>query len=157
MADSTNDKSLSAPPLPGPERERYIHEHDCPRIWDFWKKYALGSKVCPSCLLCGHQRHDPDEWAIRHAELPDIYICKPCVDAARTPPSASGPSALSLAKRCRPAVAYYMRAQERATMSAALSPVGKEAAEKEAAWLGRLLDEIDAMLAVSPEGGASNA
>lgn len=78
-----------APPKPGPERDRYIHEHDCPRIWEFWKKYALGSKLCPSCLLCGVQAFDPEDWAIRHAELPDIYICKGCAEKARAPSSTS--------------------------------------------------------------------
>lgn len=81
----SGDSDGTSPPMPGPERDRYIHQHDCPRIWDFWKKYALGSKLCPSCLLCGHQAHDPADWSIRHAELPDIYICKACVDKARTP------------------------------------------------------------------------
>lgn len=50
------------------------------------------------------------------------------------------------AAKCRPSVAHYMRTQERAAMSSALSPAGKEAAEREAAWLGRLLDEIDSLI-----------
>lgn len=66
----------------------------------------------------------------------------------RALPSADSASK-SLAVRCRPAVAHYMRTQERAAMSAALSPAAKEAAEKEAAWQGKLLDEIDAILAGS--------
>lgn len=45
----------------------------------FWEKYGLGSKICPSCLMCGQQRQSRDEWAITHAELPDIYICMECV------------------------------------------------------------------------------
>lgn len=49
----------------------------------FWDKHAKGSMVCPSCLLCGQQK-PREEWAISHAELPDIYICKTCVTAARS-------------------------------------------------------------------------
>jgi hypothetical protein len=51
---------------------------------DFWDRHAKGSMLCPSCLLCGHQR-PREQWSITHGELPDIYICKPCVDAARRP------------------------------------------------------------------------
>jgi hypothetical protein len=50
---------------------------------------------------------------------------------------------ISLALRCRPAVAHYMRSSERAAMSPALSACAKDAAEKEAARLGQLLDEMD--------------
>ncbi len=63
---------------------------------EFWERHALGSKLCPSCMLCGHQR-PRGEWAITHMELPDIYICRPCVDAARSAQSANG--ALELLKR----------------------------------------------------------
>lgn len=67
------------------ERQRLIHEHDCPKAWDFFNRWSTGSKVCPSCLLCGKQYFDrKEEWAIQHAVLPDIYICKPCVTAARS-------------------------------------------------------------------------
>lgn len=59
------------------------------KVWDFYRRYAVGSKLCPSCLLCGKQAFDPADWSIRHAELPDIYICKACVDAARAVPSAT--------------------------------------------------------------------
>lgn len=55
----------------------------------------------------------------------------------------------SFAARCRPAVAHYMRTQERASFSEALSPAAKEAAEAEAAKFGKLLDEIDAVLSAS--------
>jgi hypothetical protein len=49
----------------------------------FWERHALGSKVCPSCLLCGQQR-PREEWDITHGELPDIYICRSCVSSARS-------------------------------------------------------------------------
>lgn len=49
----------------------------------FWDRHAKGSLACPSCLLCGRQRAR-EQWQIKHAELPDIYICAPCVDAARS-------------------------------------------------------------------------
>lgn len=76
--------------LRGEAREKYIHDHDCPKAWEFYKRYAVGSKLCPSCLLCGKQAFDPADWSIRHADLPDIYICKTCVDAARSNLSARG-------------------------------------------------------------------
>lgn len=50
---------------------------------EFWRKHALGSMLCPSCFMCGQQRKRED-WAITHAELPDIYICKECVTSARS-------------------------------------------------------------------------
>lgn len=65
------------------ERQRLIHEHDCPRAWDFFRKHAIGSKMCPSCLACGHQAFDRADWWITHGELPDIYICKTCVEKLR--------------------------------------------------------------------------
>lgn len=43
----------------------------------FWEKYGLGSKLCPSCLQCGKQTQ-PQDRAIQHMELPDIFICKSC-------------------------------------------------------------------------------
>lgn len=52
---------------------------------------------------------------------------------------------LALAELCRPAVAHYMRTQERAAMSNALSQGAKEAAKAEAEKLGKLLDEIDSI------------
>lgn len=71
------------------ERAQLIHEHDCPTAWKFFNKHGLGDKLCPSCLLCGKVEEDRDRWAIQHMELPNIYICKGCVDAARTIHSAS--------------------------------------------------------------------
>jgi hypothetical protein len=61
------------------DRQAAIHANDCPQFRAFYMKYAIGSKLCPSCLLCGHQVFDRSEWGITHAELPDIYICKVCV------------------------------------------------------------------------------
>lgn len=62
------------------------------------------------------------------------------------------------AAKCRPSVAHYMRTQERAAMSSAVSPAGKEVAEREAAWLGRLLDEIDSLTvpAERPSGASDS-
>jgi hypothetical protein len=55
------------------------HEHDCPTFREFFNKYALGSKLPPSCLMCGRIVH---ERAVEHAELPDIYICADCKQLA---------------------------------------------------------------------------
>lgn len=81
-------RSSSAPTDPtklrGEERQRYIHEHDCPKAWEFYSKHASGSKLCPSCFMCGQQYPDRNDWAITHMELPDIYICKPCRDTRST-------------------------------------------------------------------------
>lgn len=74
--------------LRGEERRKYIHDHDCPTAWAFFNKHASGSKVCPSCLTCGQQVHDREEWGITHLELPDIYVCKPCVAKLRSTASA---------------------------------------------------------------------
>lgn len=65
-------------------RSQKIHEHDCPQVWEFYRKHSMGSKLCPSCLLCGNAEPDRERWAITHMELPDIYICAPCVNAARS-------------------------------------------------------------------------
>jgi hypothetical protein len=69
------------------ERQRLIHEHDCPKAWAFHTKYAVGSKLCPSCFACGKQEHDPSKWAIKHLELPDIYICETCANALSSRPT----------------------------------------------------------------------
>lgn len=47
-----------------------------PRI-AFFDKYALGSKLAPSCFGCG-QPWKAWEGTTRHAELPDIYLCAEC-------------------------------------------------------------------------------
>lgn len=65
------------------DRATLIHEHDCPKVWDFYKKHALGSKLCPSCFGCGHQAYDRADWWATHGELPDIYLCKGCVEKLR--------------------------------------------------------------------------
>jgi hypothetical protein len=50
----------------------------------FWQKHALGSLARLSCFKCGGNEH---EAAIKHMELPNIYICTACVGsaAARVP------------------------------------------------------------------------
>lgn len=63
---------------------------------EFWRKHALGSKLCPSCLACGHQAFDRADWWITHGELPDVYICKGCVEKLRAPVSA-----IAVTERCR--------------------------------------------------------
>lgn len=45
-----------------------------PQLAAFFDKYALGSKVAPSCFGCGHVRPR----STQHAELPDIYLCVEC-------------------------------------------------------------------------------
>lgn len=49
--------------------------HDFPTLQAFYVKHALGSKTKPSCFKCGSIEHKP---AIKHLELPDIYICETC-------------------------------------------------------------------------------
>lgn len=61
-----------------PSQSGEITQHDALIFKAFWDKYALGSKMLPSCLKCGHAK-PREEWSITHAELPDIYICKACV------------------------------------------------------------------------------
>lgn len=46
---------------------------------EFHSKHAFASKAMPSCLCCGKL---PEKVAIKHMELPNIVICKPCRDAA---------------------------------------------------------------------------
>lgn len=70
--------------LRGEERKAYIHEHDCPKAWEFFNRWALGSKLCPSCFKCGRPEPDREKWAIRHLNLPDIYICAACCAPSST-------------------------------------------------------------------------
>lgn len=52
-------------------------EQAFPILDAFYRKHALGSMLCPSCLKCG-QMTQPEDRAIQHAELPDIFICNAC-------------------------------------------------------------------------------
>ena len=63
----------------------------------FYWKHAMGAKVCPSCLVCGHAK-DRDEWAITHGELPNIYVCTGCVAGA---PSSTRPMTRDQIERMR--------------------------------------------------------
>lgn len=60
-------------------RAAMIHEKDCPSAWEFFNKHGLGSKLAPSCLVCGKVPADADDIAIRHMELPNIIVCKRCL------------------------------------------------------------------------------
>lgn len=71
-------QALSAPSAIQPTGD--IPQPDARTYQAFWSKYALGSKSLPSCFRCG-QAKDRDEWAITHAELPDIYLCTTCAAA----------------------------------------------------------------------------
>lgn len=64
------------------ERVKMIHENDCPSVWAFFDKYALGPKWRPSCLVCG--KNDYASVAIQHAELSGIIVCDSCT-ALRSP------------------------------------------------------------------------
>lgn len=47
-------------------------------LLEFFSKHAIGSKLPPSCLVCGQPVVDA---AIRHAELAEIVVCFSCRDA----------------------------------------------------------------------------
>ncbi len=49
-----------------------------PTMARFFDKYALGGKLKPSCFMCGSNEHEP---SIKHLELPDIHVCKHCVES----------------------------------------------------------------------------
>ena len=74
-----NDAERSLPSASG-----LISQHDAAIFKAFFDEHAIGSKGLPSCLLCGYAEPDRQRWAVTHAELPDIYICKSCVDKARS-------------------------------------------------------------------------
>lgn len=65
------------------DRDAAIHAHDCPVFHEFYSKHAVGSKLPPSCLVCGHAQPDREEWAIQHMELPNIIVCRACRDKAQ--------------------------------------------------------------------------
>ena len=64
--------------------------HDFPILSEFYYKYAIGCKwpVAPSCLCCG-QPTEPEDVAVKHAELADIFVCSRCKLASQSHPSAS--------------------------------------------------------------------
>jgi hypothetical protein len=73
------------------ERQRKIMEHDYPTYRDFFHKYAVGSKLPPSCLCCGQSMADRNP-GIKHLELADIVICEEChVRATQPQPGAAVP------------------------------------------------------------------
>ena len=51
-------------------------EHDMPILHKFFDKHALGSKLAPSCLVCGQTLTDSP--GIGHMELSGVVICKTC-------------------------------------------------------------------------------
>lgn len=53
--------------------------HDYSKLAAFFSKHGLGSKVPMSCFSCGCVK----EPAIKHLELPDIYVCVDCNAALR--------------------------------------------------------------------------
>jgi hypothetical protein len=57
--------------------------HDFPALSKFFAKYALGPMTAPSCLCCGRTTKVED-YAVRHAELPGIIICRACKSATET-------------------------------------------------------------------------
>lgn len=74
-----------------PDRRLAIIYHDYPKVAEFHSKYAMGSKMAPSCLLCGKV----EPLVITHAELPDIGVCAQCRDAARRSTPSTSAEALS--------------------------------------------------------------
>lgn len=71
----------------GTSRSAMIHANDCPTAWAFFNKHSLGSKLPPSCLVCGHAPGDVEDIAIRHMDLPNIIVCKKCRDASTMAPT----------------------------------------------------------------------
>jgi hypothetical protein len=60
--------------------------HDFPALSEFYAKHALGPMTAPSCLCCG-ETTKVEDYAVRHAELPGIIICKICKSATERPTS----------------------------------------------------------------------
>lgn len=118
---------------------------------EYWRKGAYSHGGHPEAMICFEQAVNAwknaayslaEKLATNGGDFAQGYVagCRASSSKARDD------TIRSLAARCRPAVAHYLRVQERAVMSVSLSRVAREAAEKEAAWQGRLLDEIDALL-----------
>ena len=61
-------------------RQQQIMEHDYPIYMAFHRKYAMPSMLPPSCLVCGQAQPEREDWAIQHAELPNIIVCTACRD-----------------------------------------------------------------------------
>jgi hypothetical protein len=66
-----------------------------PKLSEFFSKYALGSKLPPSCFVCGHVVVDV---GVSHMELPDVVCCKRCKEVSER---AAQPPADALLKRAR--------------------------------------------------------
>lgn len=52
-----------------------------PQLSAFFSKYALGSKLPPSCFVCGQTVVDA---GVTHLDLPDIQCCKRCKNASES-------------------------------------------------------------------------
>jgi hypothetical protein len=79
--------AMEQPPTP-PQQEQSGEAvarmvHDFPALSEFFAKYALGPMTAPSCLCCGRTTKVED-YAVRHAELPGIIICRACKSATET-------------------------------------------------------------------------
>lgn len=70
-----------------PTRQEIIN-HDFPTYAAFFNRHALGSKLPPSCLVCGQAQPSRDTWAIINMELPNIIVCTTCRDKAIASPTA---------------------------------------------------------------------
>jgi hypothetical protein len=68
--------------------------HDFPILHAFYFKYAIGEKSAhlPSCLCCG-QPTAPEDIAVKHAELADIFVCNRCKPASQPHPTGDKPPA----------------------------------------------------------------
>lgn len=69
-------------------RRDMIMRNDYPILAAFHKKHALGSLMAPSCLVCGQVK----DFAIKHAELPDIGVCEDCRNAVSRRPIPDTPA-----------------------------------------------------------------
>jgi len=70
-----------------PPSLRHVVAHDWQHFAEFFVRYAIGSKVEPSCLVCGCLPSTRGGVAIHHAEIADAVVCLECRDAASNAPA----------------------------------------------------------------------
>lgn len=102
MADEmavTNPTPSPAPQGGGEARSAERIVQAWPTVSAFYDRWALGSKLPPSCFCCGKFAV---EIGVQHLELPDIIVCAECKERA-TPP-AQQPGEVGEAKYVTPAM-----------------------------------------------------
>lgn len=63
-------------------RKYLLSDEGYQQLLAFFRKYAIGDKFDPSCLVCG-VKTPAMAAAITHAELPGIVVCDKCAKGAR--------------------------------------------------------------------------